>query len=56
MHAQEMLSKYVNLYNHPLTSPDFIMKSVVDHIEKSLGAIFYISNTPAYERLKELCK
>lgn len=54
--AQSILAKYCDLYNDGMVSPDFIMQSVVEHIERSVNSIFYISNTPAYEKLKEIIK
>lgn len=54
--SQAILAKYCDLYNDGRLSPDFIMRSVVEHIERSMNSIFYISNTPAYEKLKEMIR
>lgn len=50
----EVIKKYEFLYNN--IANDFMMNSVVQHYESSLSLIFNISNTPAYEKLKEIIK
>ena len=52
--ANKVLMTYSDLYNK--TSFDFIMRSVTEHLKRSVNSIFYISNTPAYEKLKKLMK
>lgn len=47
-----LMKKYENLYNEP--SPEFIMNSATYHYKNSLGMVFKLSNTPAYEKLKDI--
>lgn len=50
--CDRLAQKYMYLYN--TTSYDFIMNSAIQHYENSLRLASKISNTPAYEKLKDI--
>ncbi len=37
-----------------ISFPDFIPNSIGDHIKKAITSIYFISNTPACEKLTEI--